>query len=144
MDAHNCVQDAHEISGKTKRAEKATLCDKDSSRHSGEAQLKAMPQLVLQLVLMLVLQLVEQLAELLCISPFPSIKTEHKTLYDHTEIIKPCITGLISSVLARMVVGMVATKQTLCRELTSDTVLMRAELKADEKWTFHLLLVLLL
>ena len=94
-----------------------------------------MLQLVLQLVLMLVLQLVEQLAELLCISPFPSIKTEHKTLYDHTEIIKPCITGLISSVLARMVVGMVATKQTLCRELTSDTVLMRAELKADEKWT---------
>ena len=91
-----------------------------------------MLQLVLQLVLMLVLQLVEQLAELLCISPFPSIKTEHKTLYDHTEIIKPCITGLISSVLARMVVGMVATKQTLCRELTSDTVLMRAELKADE------------
>ena len=92
-----------------------------------------MLHLVLQLVLMLVLQLVEQLAELLCISPFPSIKTEHKTLYDHTEIIKPCITGLISSVLARMVVGMVATKQTLCRELTSDTVLMRAELKADEK-----------
>ena len=114
MDAHNCVQDAHEISGKTKRAEKATLCEKESSRHSGEAQLKAMLhlvlQLVLQLVLMLVLQLVEQLAELLCISPFPSIKTEHKTLYDHTEIIKPCITGLISSVLARMVVGMVATK----------------------------------
>ena len=100
MDAHNCVQDAHEISGKTKRAEKATLCEKESSRHSGGAQLKAMLQLVLQLVLMLV----EQLAELLCISPFPSIKTEHKTLYDHTEIIKPCITGLISSTLARIVI----------------------------------------